>query len=170
MWPMVMTMLNYPRHIRNKFGNLMLLGIVPTNGTKEPENLNPYTEVAVDKLLELSNSQVYDNYQKALADTCLLSIVLPTHIDYTPKKMFSTTSFAHMKSHDRKQFISQGICLRGLLGNVQRESLFCSIDAVSRIFAEQHDPATLDKLEDNMNFALAVMKRDFPVTLQVYTC
>ena len=34
MWHMVMTILNYPRHIRNKFGNLMLLGIVPANGTK----------------------------------------------------------------------------------------------------------------------------------------
>ena len=49
------------------------------------------------------------------------------------------------------------------------ENLFCFIDAVSRILAEQHDPATLDKLEDDMNFALAVMERDFPVTLQVYT-
>ena len=34
MWPIVMSILNYPREIRNKFGNLMLLEIMPGNGTK----------------------------------------------------------------------------------------------------------------------------------------
>ena len=43
MWPIVMSILNYPRKIRNKFGNLMLLGIVPGNRTKEADNLNPWT-------------------------------------------------------------------------------------------------------------------------------
>ena len=108
--------------------------------------------------------------QCEVADTRLLGIVLPTHIDYTPKKMFSITSFAHMKSHDWKQFISQGIfkySLKGLLGNAQQESLFCFIDVVTRVLAEQHDPSTLDKLEEGMNYALAGMERDFPVTLQV---
>lgn len=66
--------------------------------------------------------------QCEIADTDLLSIALPTHVDYTPKKMFSTTTFAHMKSHDWKQFISQGMfkySVKGLLGNAQQESLFC---------------------------------------------
>ena len=96
MWPMVMTILNYPRHIRNKFGNLMLLGIVPANGTKEPDNLNPYIQVVVDELLQLSSSQVYDSYQKAPFN---LKVEILLHIlDYPGIcKVFSITGANALK-------------------------------------------------------------------------
>lgn len=60
MWPIVMTILNLPRKIRNKFGNILLLGIVPGSGRKEPASLDPYLEVVVDELLQLSCSLMYD--------------------------------------------------------------------------------------------------------------
>lgn len=65
MWPIVLTLLNLPRNIRNLFGNLMLVGIFPGNGTKEPGSLNPYLEILVDEMLPLSNQQLYDSYRKA---------------------------------------------------------------------------------------------------------
>ena len=65
MWLIVMTILNYPQEICNKIGNLMLLGIVPGNRTKEPDNLNPYIEVIVDELSVLSNASVFDSHQNA---------------------------------------------------------------------------------------------------------
>ena len=43
----------------------MLVGIVPSNGSQEPKSLNPYLEILVDELLELSNFRLYDAYQKA---------------------------------------------------------------------------------------------------------
>ena len=65
MWPIVMAILNLPRNIRLAFGNLLLVGIVPGNGTKEANSLDPYLNILVDELLELANRQVYDSYQQA---------------------------------------------------------------------------------------------------------
>ena len=42
MWPIMMTLLNLPREKRNLFENILLLGIIPGYGTKEPKDLNPY--------------------------------------------------------------------------------------------------------------------------------
>ena len=44
---------------------------------------------------------------------------------------------------------------------------FCFIDITTKIIAKQYDPATLDRLEEEMNHALALIERDFPVSLQV---
>ena len=64
MWPIMMTLLNLPREKRNLFGNILLLGIIPGYGTKEPKNLDPYLEVVVDEITELSGKNVYDAYQE----------------------------------------------------------------------------------------------------------
>lgn len=50
---------------RNHFGNAMLVGIVPGNGSKEPERISPYLEVLVDEMLELTGSTILDAYCKA---------------------------------------------------------------------------------------------------------
>lgn len=64
MRPMMLTLLNLPRDIRNSFGNIFLLGIVPGNGSQEPKSLDPYLEVFVDEFLELSNgTTMYDAYK-----------------------------------------------------------------------------------------------------------
>lgn len=62
MWPVMLTILNLPRNIRNHFGNILLVGIIPGNGYKEPDNLDPYLDIQVDEMLELSMSTMYDAY------------------------------------------------------------------------------------------------------------
>lgn len=41
------------------------MGIIPANGQKEPNNVNPYLELLVDELLDLTGAELYDAYQKA---------------------------------------------------------------------------------------------------------
>ena len=65
MWPIMITLLNLPRKMRCLFQNILLLGIIPANGTKEPHNISPYLELVVDELLYLSNRTMYDSYQQA---------------------------------------------------------------------------------------------------------
>ena len=65
MWPLVLSPLNLPRSIRSSFANLFLVGIIPGNGSKEPENIDPYLEVLIDELLSLTESNIYDAYSNA---------------------------------------------------------------------------------------------------------
>lgn len=65
MWPIMLTLLNLPRHMRHDFNNILLVGIVPGNGRKEPKDINPYLEIVVDELLQLSTMTLFDSYQKA---------------------------------------------------------------------------------------------------------
>lgn len=75
MWPMMLSLLNLPRNIRYQFGSILLVGIIPSNGAQEPKSLNPYLEILVDEILELSSSTLYDAYQKA-PFTCKVAILL----------------------------------------------------------------------------------------------
>ena len=74
-WPIMLTLLNLPRRIRNHFGNILLVGIIPSNGTHEPKSLNPYLEILVDEMLELSNSILFDSYQRA-PFSCKIALLL----------------------------------------------------------------------------------------------
>lgn len=65
MWPLMLTLLNLPRRMRNRFASILLVGIIPANGTKEPHNLNPYLDILVDELLELSSATLFDAYSSA---------------------------------------------------------------------------------------------------------
>ena len=62
MWPIVMTILNLPRNIRNLPGSMCLVGIIP--GKAEPRNMDPYLDIIVDEIIALNGSQLYDNYRK----------------------------------------------------------------------------------------------------------
>ena len=62
MWPIMLTLLNLPRAICNSFSNVLLVGIVPPNGPKEPNTLDPYLEILVDEILMLSNQSIFDAY------------------------------------------------------------------------------------------------------------
>ena len=81
MWPIVMILLNLPHETRNLFENVLLLGIIPGNGAKEPKHLNPYLDVVVDELLELSGTQQYDAYQD---NTFTLRIEILLHTLHYP--------------------------------------------------------------------------------------
>ena len=65
MTPMMLTILNLPRHIRNTFRHISLVGIIPGNGRCEAKNIDPYVEVLVDELLYLSQSSITRDYQQA---------------------------------------------------------------------------------------------------------
>ena len=72
MWPIMLTLLNLPRFMRNRFASILLVGIVPSNGSK---SLNPYLDVLVDELLELSSSTLHDAYTNAPFE-CKTAILL----------------------------------------------------------------------------------------------
>lgn len=52
MWPIMLTFLNLPHNIRTIFTNILVVGIIPGNGTKEAQSINPYLEVVADELLQ----------------------------------------------------------------------------------------------------------------------
>ena len=68
MSPIVLTLLNFPRSMRNSFTNLFLVGIIPGNGSKEAAHIDPYLNVLVDEMLPLTTSVFYDAYSKAPFD------------------------------------------------------------------------------------------------------
>ena len=66
MWPIMFSVLNLPKQVRNTYQNIMLVGIVPAQVEgKEPKSLDPYLEIVVDELLDLSEATFYDGYRRA---------------------------------------------------------------------------------------------------------
>ena len=65
MWPIMLTLLNLPRKFRNLFTNILLVGIVPGNEGMEPKSLDPFLEILVDELLQISDSTLHDAYAGA---------------------------------------------------------------------------------------------------------
>jgi len=65
MWPVMLTVLHFPKHLRNLFENMLLVGIIPGNGGHEPKKVDPYLELVVDEILKLSGSQFYDAFRKS---------------------------------------------------------------------------------------------------------
>ena len=64
MWSMMLTLLNLSREMQNTFSYILLLGIVPGNGSHEPQTLDPYIEVLIDKLIQISgNAAIFDAYK-----------------------------------------------------------------------------------------------------------
>ena len=66
--------------------------------------------------------------------------------------------------------VSQGIlkyCLNGLLGELQRKTIFMFIDVCAKLFAEKHDANEISSLLQEVNLALAQLEKDMPVTIQV---
>ena len=68
------------------------------------------------------------------------------------------------------QLICKGVLkysLREMLGPEQRSSLFRFLDALTQLYSEKHDKLKLSELRVELNVALALMERDFPVSIQV---
>lgn len=64
MWPIMLSVLNWPKTHRNRFENIMLVGIIPANGKEEPKSVDPYVEVLVDEVMELSGTTFYDGFKR----------------------------------------------------------------------------------------------------------
>ncbi len=56
-----------------------------------------------------------------------------------------------------------------MLQERQRATLFLFLDAVRSLVAESIRPDDVDGLQSQINLALALMERDFPVDIQVCT-
>ena len=65
MWPVMLTVLNLPKRLRNLFANMLLVGIIPGNSGHKPKSVDTYLELVVDELLTLSGSQFYDAFNGA---------------------------------------------------------------------------------------------------------
>ena len=86
---------------------------------------------------------------------------------WKPKALFSV-KFIGMKSHSWKQLVSTKIlkyCLRGLLGNQQRQSLFLFCSVLAQICAESINMLSLQQLEFEVHHSLSLLERDFPVSM-----
>ena len=75
MLPLMLSLLNLPRNIRYHFGSILLVGIIPSNGSQEPQSLNLFLDILVDELLEVSSSTMFDAYQKAPFN-CKVAVLL----------------------------------------------------------------------------------------------
>ncbi len=56
-----------------------------------------------------------------------------------------------------------------MLKERQRKTLFVFLDAIRRVMDESIDFSSVCELEAEVNLALAMMERDFPADIQVYT-
>lgn len=70
LWPIILCVFNLPKHVRNKSYAILLTGIVPSRkprqhgGNLEP-NLQIYTNLLVDDLLQLASTEIYSAYSEA---------------------------------------------------------------------------------------------------------
>ncbi|XP_021376310.1 uncharacterized protein LOC110465059 [Mizuhopecten yessoensis] len=71
MTPMMMTILNLPRQVRNCFKNIMLVGIIKGKKNHSDSNIDAYVEILVDELLSLTGCTMYSAYSKAPVDVKL---------------------------------------------------------------------------------------------------
>ena len=68
------------------------------------------------------------------------------------------------------QIATHGIlkyCLRGLLGKLQRDTIFFLMDTLREVLSESINLDTISSLKHKMHTALAMLERDFPIALQV---
>lgn len=63
MWPLILTWINLPRTIRQVMGPMLLMGIIPS-GPKgcEPKTLEPYLEILIEELLDLTEFPLQNAY------------------------------------------------------------------------------------------------------------
>lgn len=54
-----------------------------------------------------------------------------------------------------------------MLDRKQQESLLYFFDTIRCILAESHTVSEISKLRDDLNTALALLERDFPISIQV---
>ena len=107
-----------------------------------------------------------------MADRRLLSIKVPHGTDWKCQKLlsFDKSLSSHMKSVHWRHILVSGIlkfCIRGLLGEKQRHTLFELCDLISCLNSETVDMQMLDSIEYRLHNALSLVERDFPVSLNV---
>lgn len=64
-WPLIITWITLPQELRYILGPMMIAGIVPGYGRKEPKSLDPYVNILVDELLTNLECNMYNAYTDA---------------------------------------------------------------------------------------------------------
>ena len=103
-----------------------------------------------------------------IANQRSVNIVVPLGVDWKSRSLFSRG--VSLKSSEWKNVLSQGIlkfCIRGLLGENQRNTLFELCDCVTCLTAEEVDTKTIDALEYRVHRVLTLLERDFPISIHV---
>ena len=110
-------------------------------------------------------------HEKDIANNRALSIKVPAGIDWKPRKLFVKSGVGYIKSIEWKHILTCGIlkyCLRGLLGDKQRMVLVELCDVLSLLTGQESiSLAELDGIEYRLHRVLALLERDFPVSLHV---
>ncbi|XP_068736917.1 uncharacterized protein [Montipora capricornis] len=96
------------------------------------------------------------------------NIQVPVGYGWAPKPIFS--KYSYMKSHDWKQVATDGIlkfCFRNpLLGKSQRTTIFKLFDILAALCDDIQDSRQVEALEEEINVVLALIERDFPISIQ----
>ena len=98
--------------------------------------------------------------EAAIAGSRLKAICVPVDLGWTPSGKNPFVKISGLKSHDFKQLATKGIlkfCLRGLLEEPQRKTLFAFFDALGAFFNEQIRITDLEQLERNLHRSLALL-------------
>ena len=61
MWPITIQIDNLPPKIRKTCAGMVVLGIIPSNGSKEPKFLDPYLKLLIDELKALDRCTMTDS-------------------------------------------------------------------------------------------------------------
>lgn len=103
-----------------------------------------------------------------LADNRAKLILVLSNFDWAPRAIFNRSG--GFKSHQWKQLATSGIlkfCLCGMLGTNQRKTLFKLFDVIQQVCSDDIDSQFMDVLEKQVHLVLALLERDFPMSLQV---
>ena len=95
------------------------------------------------------------------------SIIVPATFDWKPRELFTGVG---MKSHEWKEVMCSGIvkfCIRGLLGADQRHTIYKLCDTITKIHSPSITAAMISELEQDIHHVLALLERNFPVSLNV---
>ena len=75
-----------------------------------------------------------------------------------------------MKPLEWKQVVTNDIlkfCLHNMLGHNQRHTLYQLVNIITQLHAEEIDIRYVDEIEKRVHHTLALIERDFPLSLQV---
>ena len=106
----------------------------------------------------------FSKEELCIANSRAKSISVPSSFDWRPSDLFTSRG---MKSHEWKEVVCSGVikyCIRGLLGENQRATLYKICDLMSRLFCHQFTSFE-ESVEADTHIILSLIERDFPVSL-----
>lgn len=106
----------------------------------------------------------------ALANKRALSVCVPAGMDWKRRNLFNRKSIGYVKSIEWRHVLCSGIlkyCIRGLLGEQQRKTLFELCDVVASLLDYGVTNDSIDSLEYRVHRVLSLLERDFPISLHV---